>query len=141
MDKGFVIIAQDGGSLETYQKCADALAKSIKRTMPDAKVSIITDNKIKNKSLYDKVIPLPYGDQAPKSYWKLNNDWQVYDASPYEYTIKLEADIYLPSSIDYWWNYPRPEYTADSLMITNCLILTTQSLILKSLTRQRTFLK
>jgi hypothetical protein len=63
MDKGFVIIAQDGGTLTTYQQCADALAKSIKRTMPDAKVSIITDNKIKNKSLYDKIIPLPYGDQ------------------------------------------------------------------------------
>ena len=72
--------------------------------MPDAKVSIITNNKIKNTSLYDKIIPLPYGDQAPKSYWKLNNDWQVYDASPYEYTIKLEADIYLPRSIDHWWD-------------------------------------
>jgi hypothetical protein len=104
MDKGFVIIAQDGGTLTTYQQCAEALAKSIKRTMPDSKVSIITDNKIKNKSLYDKIIPLPYGDQAPKSYWKLNNDWQVYDASPYEYTIKLEADIYLPRSIDHWWD-------------------------------------
>jgi hypothetical protein len=89
MDKGFVIVAQDGGSQDTYQKCAEALAKSIKRTMPDAKVSIITDNKIKNTSLYDKIIPLPYGDQNPKSFWKLNNDWQVYDASPYEYTINL----------------------------------------------------
>jgi len=104
MNKGFVIMSQDGNNMDTYQKCSEALAKSIKRTMPDAKVSIITDNRIKNTGLYDKIIPLPYGDQSPKSYWKLNNDWQVYDASPYEYTIKLEADLYLPQSIDHWWD-------------------------------------
>lgn len=104
MDKGFVIIAQDGKGMDTYQLCANALAKSILRTMPDAKVSIVTDNKVKNPELYDEIIPLPYGDQSPNSYWKLNNDWQVYDASPYEYTIKLEADMYLPRSIDHWWD-------------------------------------
>jgi len=104
MDKGFVIISQDGGHADTYQKCSHALAKSIKRFMPDAKVSIITDNKVTNPELYDKIIPLPYGDQSPKSFWKLNNDWQVYEASPYEYTIKLEADIYLPRSIEHWWD-------------------------------------
>lgn len=104
MDKGFVIISQDGKNSDTYQLCADALAKSIHRTMPDAKVSIITDNNVKNPQLYDKIIPLPYGDQAPTSHWKLINDWQVYEASPYEYTIKLEADLYLPRSIDHWWD-------------------------------------
>jgi hypothetical protein len=103
MDKGFVIISQDWLG-NAYQNCAEVLASSIKRTMPDAKVSIISDNKITNKSLYDKVIPLPYGDQAPNSKWKLINDWQVYEASPYEYTIKLEADMYLPRSIDHWWD-------------------------------------
>lgn len=104
MNKGFVILAQDEGQSDTYQKCAEALAVSINNTMPDAKVSLITSNRIKNTKLYDKVIPLPYGDLAPKQYWKLINDWQVYEASPYEYTIKLEADLYLPKSIDHWWN-------------------------------------
>lgn len=104
MDKGFVIISQDGGNTDTYQRCAEALTLSIKRVMPDANVSIITDNKIKNKSIYHKIIPLPYGDQAPKSYWKLINDWQVYEASPYEYTIKLEADLFIPQSINHWWD-------------------------------------
>jgi hypothetical protein len=28
----------------------------------------------------------------------------VYEASPYEYTIKLEADIYIPRNIDHWWD-------------------------------------
>lgn len=88
MNKGFVIMAQG----VDYEKCARALELSIKHVMPDANVTIITTDM------------LPHGDQAPDTYWKLQNDWQVYEASPYEYTIKLESDMYLPRSIDYWWD-------------------------------------
>ena len=75
-----------------YTKCATVLSESIKRVMPNSNVTIITTEM------------LPYGDLAPDSDWKLINDWQVYEISPYEYTIKLEADMYIPRSIDYWWN-------------------------------------
>lgn len=75
-----------------YEKCAKALELSIKNVMPDANITIITTDM------------LPYGDQAPDTLWKLQNDWQVYEASPYEYTIKLEADMYLPRSIEHWWD-------------------------------------
>ena len=75
-----------------YEVCADVLKDSILNVMPDANVTIITTEM------------LPYGDQAPDTHWKLQNDWQVYEASPYDYTIKLEADMYLPMSIDYWWD-------------------------------------
>jgi hypothetical protein len=88
MDKGFVIMAQG----DDYVTCAKALELSIKRTMPDASVTIITTEM------------LPHGDQALNTDWKLQNDWQVYEASPYEYTIKLEADMYLPQSIEYYWD-------------------------------------
>lgn len=88
MNKGFVIMAQ---GLD-YEVCADVLKQSILNVMPDANVTIITTDM------------LPYGDQAPDTNWKLQNDWQVYEASPYEYTIKLEADMILPKSIDYWWD-------------------------------------
>jgi hypothetical protein len=88
MDKGYVIMAQG----PVYEKCAKALELSIKNVMPNANVTIITTKM------------LPYGDQAPDTNWKLQNDWQVYEASPYEYTIKLEADMYLPRSIDYYWD-------------------------------------
>lgn len=73
-----------------YVGCAEVLCKSILKVMPDANVTIITD--------------LPHGDLAPDSDWKLINDWQVYEASPYEYTIKLEADMIVPYNIDYWWD-------------------------------------
>ena len=64
----------------------------IKRTMPNMSVTIITTDM------------LPYGDQAPNTNWKLQNDWQVYDASPYDETIKLEADMYIPRSIEHWFD-------------------------------------
>jgi hypothetical protein len=88
MNKGFVIMAQG----DQYVKCANTLEKSIKRVMPEANVTIVT------------TAMLPHGDQSPNTDWKLQNDWQVYDASPYEYTIKLEADMYIPNNIDHWWD-------------------------------------
>jgi hypothetical protein len=102
MSKGFVILAQNTSEID-YISCAEALAKSLKKTMPQCDISIITDNPIKSKYI-DKVIRLPYGDLAPDSWWKLVNDWQVYEASPYDYTIKLEADLFIPKSIDHWWS-------------------------------------
>ena len=88
-NKGFVIMAQ---GLADYMKCAHALELSIKQVMPNANVTIVTTEM------------LPHGDQCPDVFWKLQNDWQVYEASPYEYTIKLEADMYIPRSIEYWFD-------------------------------------
>jgi hypothetical protein len=75
--------------------------------MPDAKVTIITTDM------------LPHGDQAPNSDWKLINDWQVYDASPYEYTIKLEADMYIPRNIEHWWDVLKDRDVVISKTIRN----------------------
>jgi hypothetical protein len=91
MTRGFVIMAQNTDKTD-YVKCAKALELSIKRVMPDANVTIITTEM------------LPHGDQAPTSDWKLINDWQVYEASPYDETIKLEADMFLPRSIEHWFD-------------------------------------
>jgi hypothetical protein len=92
MTRGFVIMAQDIENSTTYYNCAKALEGSVKRVMPEANITIITNSM------------LPYGDQAPNTNWKLQNDWQVYDASPYDETIKLEADMFMPRNIDHWWD-------------------------------------
>lgn len=77
---------------DDYVKCASVLEKSIKSIMPDSNVTVVTTEM------------LPYGDQAPDTNWKLQNDWQVYEISPYEHTIKLEADMFISRPIDYWWD-------------------------------------
>lgn len=86
MSRGFVIMAQDTDTV-SYTKCATVLEASIKRVMPNSNVTIITSDM------------LPYGDLGGYA-----NDWQVYEASPYDETIKLEADIIIPRNIEHWWD-------------------------------------
>jgi hypothetical protein len=102
MNRGFVIVAENT-TITDYVSCAETLAQSIKKVMPNESVSLITTYTGNNK-YFDNVIALPYGDEEPTSNWKLSNDWQVYEASPYDYTIKLEADMIIPKNIDYWWD-------------------------------------
>jgi hypothetical protein len=103
MTRGFVIMAQG----DDYVKCANTLKASIKRVMPKANVTIVTTEM------------LPHGDQAPNTNWKLQNDWQVYEASPYDETIKLEADMYIPRNIDHWWEVLSHQDVVVSSLIRN----------------------
>jgi hypothetical protein len=100
-ERGYLIVAENTESTD-YVACALALAKSIKLHTPDAKICLVTSTEVDNP-VFDFVRPLPYGDQAPDSDWKLRNDWQVFYASPFRQTIKLEADMIIPHSIKHWW--------------------------------------
>jgi len=105
MNRGFVISAQNTDKID-YVKCAAALAKSIKKAMPDESVTLVTMDLVVSDyaKYFNHIVDLPYGDLEQDSEWKLSNDWQVYEASPYEYTIKLEADMIIPRDISYWWD-------------------------------------
>lgn len=102
MNKGFVILAENTEKAD-YISCAEVLAMSIKKVMPKSNITLIS-NGVSMCSAFDHVVELPYGDLDPTGDWKLINDWQVYEASPYEHTIKLEADMFIPQSIEYWWD-------------------------------------
>ena len=97
---GYIIHAQNSAAVD-YVQCAAVLARSIHRVMPRAHVTLMTDTLADEYTAhFDSIVELPYY----KSSAHMNNDWQVYWASPYEYTIKLEADMYLPRSIEHWWS-------------------------------------
>jgi hypothetical protein len=100
-ERGYLIVAENTRSTN-YVECASALAKSIKLHTPDAKICLVTSVEV-NDPIFDFVKPLPHGDLAPDSSWKLINDWQVFYASPFRQTIKLEADMIIPHSIEHWW--------------------------------------
>jgi len=102
MNRGFVIVAENTSTTD-YVSCAETLSQSIKKVMPNESVSLVTSYAGTSK-YFDNIIALPYGDEEPASNWKLSNDWQVYEASPYDYTIKLEADMIIPRNIEYWWD-------------------------------------
>lgn len=101
-DRGFLIVAQNNGVTD-YLKCAKVLAANIRHKMPGERIALLTDDKISDP-LFDEVVIFPEGDGCKDDDWKLSNDWQVYNASPWKHTIKIEADIYLPRSIEHWWS-------------------------------------
>ena len=95
-ERGYVIPAIDAESVD-YLRCAVQLAKSIRQWHPDANISVLSVKRCSDP-VFDHVIPLPYGDLGGYA-----NDWQVFHASPYRQTIKLEADMICASPIDHWW--------------------------------------
>jgi hypothetical protein len=84
-EQGYIIPAINTQDVD-YVRCAEQLADSIRCWHPTANITIITKDQ------------LPYGDQDGFA-----NDWQMFRASPYRQTIKLEADMLITSPIDHWW--------------------------------------
>ena len=101
-ERGYLIPAVNGGDTD-YIACATKLANSIRQWHPNAEICLLTDTQIENNA-FDIIRTLPFGDQATDSKWKLSNDWQVFSATPFRETIKLEADMWCASPIDHWWN-------------------------------------
>ena len=107
VSKGFVVLAQNNKSVDYIQQ-AYALALSIKSTQSDVtNISLVTNNRVpkKYKSVFDKIIPIPWNDDAVKTQWKIQNRWKLYHASPYYETIVLDADMLLLEDIGVWWAY------------------------------------
>lgn len=102
-DRGFLILAVNSPDTD-YVSCAAHLAQSIKFWHPAESVCLLTDKEPQNNySQFDIIKCLPFGNCATSANWQLDNDWQVWAASPYRMTIKLEADMILTSPIDHWW--------------------------------------
>jgi hypothetical protein len=99
-ERGYLIVAYNTGSVD-YVSCAEACAKSIRLHTPNAKIAILgNDNIITEASdVFDFKIPAPY----PVGENGFEVDWQIAWASPFRQTIKIEADMIIPHSIDHWW--------------------------------------
>lgn len=106
MSKGFLIYAEDS-KIKKYTKCAYALALSIKNHMPDANISLVTNNDLppKYKLIFDNIIPVPWYDMNKgNTTFKIEDRWKLYHCSPYEETIVLDADMMVFSKLDHWWD-------------------------------------
>lgn len=95
-ERGYVIPAIDTEDVD-YLSCAIKLAQSIRHWHPDADISVLSVRRCSDP-VFNHVIPLPHGDLGG-----YKNDWQVFAASPYRQTIKLEADMLIASPIEHWW--------------------------------------
>lgn len=97
-ERGYLIVAQNIGTVD-YVGCAIQLAQSIRHFHPDAQIALLTDSTTVQSDQFDYHVNFthPLGDNP------YANDWQVFGASPFRQTIKLEADMIIASEIDHWW--------------------------------------
>ena len=102
MDKGYVWFALNNSTTD-YIELSRELAKSIKQVNKHNKVCVITDKPAEDE-LFDFVKVLKQDDSADQE-WKLNNEYKVFQLSPFTHTIKLEADMLFTQNTDWWWNY------------------------------------
>ena len=96
-ERGYLIPAVNSPEV-SYIRCAIQLAQSIHQHHPEANVCLLTNEQI-DLPQFTHIVTLPHGDQGG-----FRNDWQVFDASPYRQTIKLEADMIMASPSDHWWS-------------------------------------
>lgn len=106
--RGFFTIAQDSGDKQ-YIRMAYALALSLKLTQKkysDMSIGITPGTTVPEEYAwaFDKIIEIPWGDHAAESKWKLENEWKVIHMTPYDETIKLDADMLFFSDIANWWD-------------------------------------
>ncbi len=118
--RGFTAIAQNGTA--DYLTMAYVQALNIKSLMPGSQYAVIVDAATealiedKHRRVFDYVIKLT-DDYAKDQDWKLNNEWQVYWLTPFKETVKLEADLLFPVSIEHWWDAFR---LRDVVLSTGC---------------------
>lgn len=97
-ERGYLIMALNSDTVD-YVDCARQLARSIRHFHPDAEICLLsnTDDPESDLFNYHQTFPYPLSDNP------YANDWQVFGASPFRQTIKLEADMIVASEIDHWW--------------------------------------
>lgn len=107
-ERGFLTFAQNGPSGD-YVRMAYALALSLKATQKEAPhLSVVvtpgTEIPDRYRRVFDEVIDVPWLDEAKHSDWKLENEWKAFHITPYEETVKLDADMLFLSDISEWWS-------------------------------------
>lgn len=105
MSKGYVMLAQNSEYDYVEQACLCAM--SLHATNDNPLISLITNDSVPEEyvSLFDKIIEIPWSDQANESDWKVENRWKIYHASPYDETIVLDTDMLVLQDISSWWKF------------------------------------
>jgi hypothetical protein len=112
MSNGVCVLAQNNKSTD-YVRQTYALALSILAHNPNTNISLITNDDVANeyKDVFDKIIPIPWGDSAQRKDWKIDNRWKVYHTTPYRNTMVFDADMLVLENVDNHWQEDSTELT------------------------------
>lgn len=89
-----------------YVKQAYAAALTIKKHNKINSTCLVTNDHVPFNYLkaFDSVLPVPWGDDASDSDWKIHNRWKLIHCSPFQETLVYDSDVLLFSSNDHWWS-------------------------------------
>lgn len=106
MTKGILVLAQNNSTVD-YVEQACLLAMSLKVTNPNMLISVVTNDAVPDIyiHLFDKIIPIPFNDDASDKDWKVENRWKLYHATPYDQTMVLDTDMLVLQDISSWWKF------------------------------------
>lgn len=119
--QGFITFAQNTDSVD-YLNLAFVQAMNIKCTQKINEYAVIVDAATERqisqeqRKVFDHIIVLE-NDLAQNDDWKLANEWQVFNLTPFKETVKLESDLLFTRSIDHWWTTFRLK---DIVLSTGC---------------------
>lgn len=109
MSRGYIVIAQNNDTVD-YLEQAYALALNLKLTQSTvSNLTVCVDPKTKSmitqkhKKAFDKIVDIPWTDNAEDAEWKINNKWKYYYMTPYDETIILDTDMIFPTDVSHWW--------------------------------------
>lgn len=109
MTRGYLTFVQNNSKTD-YLNLAYLQALSLKVTNKINQYAVVVDKSTealitdKHRKVFDYVIPLPGEDEARDYQWKMHNEWKALITSPFDETIKVEADMIFTSNIDHWWD-------------------------------------
>jgi hypothetical protein len=104
---GFLTFAQNTEAVD-YLSLAYAQACNVKSLHLNFGYAVIVDqytNSLiaeKHRKVFDYVIEVPVDFNKPTDAWKLSNEQQALDLTPFKETIKLEADLLFTRPIIHW---------------------------------------
>ena len=110
VSRGYIVIAQNN-DVTDYLEQAYALGLNLKLTQTVvSNLTVCVDTKTrklikaKHKKVFDKIVDIPWQDDAKDAEWKINNKWKYYYMSPYDETVILDTDMVFPTDVSYWWD-------------------------------------
>lgn len=89
--RGFFTLAEG----ESYVKMAELLAESLQSHEEKLSIAVNDSNHVSRPELFDKIVVI----EPNKPFY---NECLVYDLTPYEETIKLDADMIFPKKMQWW---------------------------------------
>lgn len=125
--RGFLTVAQNNSKVD-YVRLAYALALSLKLSqkskgaISDLSIAVTSEKDVPEKYrwAFDRIIEIPWGDNAENSEWKLENEWKLFHITPYKETIKLDCDMLFFSDITSWWRLFEKRDVVCPTRVLNC---------------------